>query len=266
MSFTLFKATAKANWLIGMIILAVMLMYLSIIISMFDPNAINALTAMLETLPDELVKALGYDTIATNLTGFIAGYYYGFIVPVFPMIYCIIVPNRLVAEHVDSGSMAYLLATPNTRVKIITTQAVYMLSTTAVLFALVTAAGIAISELLFPGELVSGNFLSLNFSALLTLFTVSSISFLFSCIFNDTRNSLIFGAGIPIIFFVIDMLANVSADLAWIGNLSLFTLFKPTTIAAGESSTGLANLILVIITLLLYAGSIFIFKRRSLPL
>jgi len=55
--------------------------------------------------------------------------------------------------------MVYLLATPNTRAKIIVTQAIYLLASIFVLVAIATATGIVYSSQMFPGELDIAKFL-----------------------------------------------------------------------------------------------------------
>ncbi|MCW3490645.1 ABC transporter permease [Dethiobacter alkaliphilus] len=266
MNGTLFKATLKANWVIALIIFLVMLMYLSVIISMFDPESMEGLIAMMETMPRELISAMGMDDLSTELTAFLGSYYYGFIAIMFPMIYCIIVGNRLVARHVDSGSMAYLLSTPHTRATIISTQALYFLISITVLMALVTLLGLAFAQALFPGELNVSGFLQINLNTLLTTYAVSGICFFFSCLFDDTKYSLAFGAGVPIAFFVLNMLANVSEQYAWIGNFSLYTLLDPGRILSGDTFMVMAAAILIAVSLATYIGGITIFNRRSLPL
>ncbi|OEH85071.1 hypothetical protein BHU72_05525 [Desulfuribacillus stibiiarsenatis] len=265
MSYPLLKSTIKSNWVIGIIILAVMFMYLAIILSMYDPEGNEALNALLATLPQELVKAMGYDTIETNLIGFVSSYYYGFIVILFPMIYSIIVANRLIAKHVDSGSMAYLLSTPNTRFTIVTTQAIYLLMSIAVIFTFITILGITIAQWLFAGELHVRAFIQMNVSAMLLFFAISGICFFFSCLFNDTKNSLAFGAGIPVAFFIINLLANVSPTLDWLQYLTIFTLFQPSTII-GDTFPIMPNIILIVIACACYAGGILLFRSRDLPL
>ena len=230
MNKTLFKKTIKTNWLIGVIIFAVMMMYLSIIISMFDPENVEGIMAMIETMPQELVAAMGLTEMGTTLTTFIASYYYAFIALMFPMIYCVIVANRLIAKHVDKGSMAYLIATPNSRIKIASTQAIFLLFSITLLFILVSLSGILISQALFPGQLEIGAFLLLNFITMVIFYAISGISFFFSCLFNETKYSLAFGAGVPIAFFVLNMLSNVNEQYTWIGNLSLFSLIEPIAI------------------------------------
>lgn len=266
MNFTLFKATIKSNWTILAIFFVVMVMYLAIITSMFDPESMDNLIAMLETMPKELIAAMGFEDLGTTLTSFLAAYYYGFLIIMFPMIYCIIVGNRLVAKHVDSGSMAYLLSTPNTRVTIVTTQALYLIASVTVLLGLITLSGMAFSESMFPGELETGSFLLLNLYALLTFYAISGICFFFSCLFNDTKYSLAFGAGVPIAFFVLNMLANVGDKYDWLGYLSLFTLMDTNKILARDPFITTTAVILVSTAVLTYVGGILYFNRKDLPI
>ena len=57
-----------------------------------------------------------------TMLDFVANYLYGFILIAIPMLCLVLIAVRLVARYVDQGSMAYLLATPNTRGTIVTTQ------------------------------------------------------------------------------------------------------------------------------------------------
>ncbi len=266
-NFALLKSTAKSNWVIFIIFFAILLMYMSVMLGMYDPDNIDAMQQMMETMPEGIMDAFGYGGTPTDLITFMALYYYGFIILMFPMIYCIILANRLVASHVDRGSMAYLIATPNTRVKVITTQAVYMAFSVAMLLVINTAAGTAISELMFPGEMDIPAFLVLNLVAILLTLSISAICFFFSCIFNEAKFALAFGAGIPILFFIINMLRNIGDRFAWLQFLTLYSLFNPEGIVTGEQE-GLVIICLafVAIALLLYSAGIFIFSRRNLYL
>jgi ABC-2 type transport system permease protein len=265
MNLPLFKATTKANWVIGLIIYAVLFMYLTIIITMFDPETMEGLIAMVEALPKEVVAAMNFNLIGTSLTHFLASYFYGFLIFMFPMIYCIIVANRLVAKHVDSGSMAFLLSTPHSRITIITTQALYLISSVTLLFTLVTIAGILVSQAMFPGQLDTGGFLLLNIVALLITYSVSGICFLCSSIFDDAKFSAAFGAGIPLAFFVLNMLANVGDKYAWLRNVTIFSLLNPAELLGGTYTVAVF-VIPGIITLAAYISAVIVFNRRSLPL
>lgn len=69
-----------------------------------------------------MMAAVGMTGVAANLLEWIKIYLYGFLMILFPLIFIIILVNKLVASYIDNGSMASLLATPNSRGKIIRTQ------------------------------------------------------------------------------------------------------------------------------------------------
>ncbi|HOB20425.1 MAG TPA: ABC transporter permease subunit, partial [Candidatus Atribacteria bacterium] len=135
MSFALFKATLKKNWLLLFIFFGVLFMYAAVIISMFNPDDIAQLISMLDAVPEDMLKAFGLTTAITNMTTYLASWLYGLLMTSLPMVYSIILANRLVAKAVDNGSMAYLLSTPNSRAKIIITQGLYALLSLAILSA-----------------------------------------------------------------------------------------------------------------------------------
>jgi ABC-2 type transport system permease protein len=266
MSFTLFKYTFKSNWVLLTIFCAVMFMYMSIMVTMYEPAGANAMQDLIDTLPEAFVKAFNFEIIGAGLTAFLASYFYGFLIIMFPMVYCIILGNGLIAKHVDSSSMAYILSTPNSRVRIVTTQAVYILLSIAVLICFTTLTGIIVSEVLFRGQLDIDRFIMLNVNALAMIWAISSICFFFSCLFNDTKNSLAFGAGVPIAFFLIKMLSGISDDAKVLKSLSLFSLFDSSKILAGEPSMWIGFFIFMAITVSLYLGGIAVFNKKDLPL
>jgi len=266
MSRTLFRYTTRSNWVIWVIFFAIMALYLSMIISMYDPEDAGAMSEMLTLLPKELVSAMGYDLVITDLASFMASYYYGFLIFLFPMIYCIIIGNRLVAAHVDRGSMAYLLSAPSSRVKIVLTQAAFLIVSVFLLIGMIGVVGLGFCQLMFPGELDGAAFLWLNLGAILLFLAVSAICFFFSCLFDDAKYSLALGAGIPVLFFVINTLSNVSTDYGWLNYLTLFSLYDPARILSGEQSIVTSCLIFTGIAAVLYGGGIYLFNRRDLSL
>ncbi len=109
------------------------------------------------------------------------------------------------------------------------------------------------------------DYLLLNLGLFLLMFATSGVSFLFSCIFNLSKNYMAFGAGIPLAFFLFDMMANVSSSLEPAKYLSLNTLFNTDNILNGEGYL-LQFTVLFIIGILLYIASIKVFKEKDLPL
>jgi ABC-2 type transport system permease protein len=266
MSLTLLKYTFKSNWLMLVIFCSVLFMYMFIMVTMYDPAGTSAMQELINTMSEAFVKAFNFESIGTGLTAFLASYFYGFLIILFPMVYCIILGNKLVAGYVDNSSMAYILSTPNSRLRIVTTQAFYILSTIVVLVCFTTLSGVVVSEMLFKGELDIGKFVILNVTALAMIWATSSICFFCSCLFNDARNSLAFGAGIPIGFFLIKMLAGISDNAKVLKSLSLFSLFDPSKVLSGDSSVWTGFFVFLAITIILYVGGIMVFNRKDLPL
>ena len=115
MNLTLLKMDLRAYWKLMLVFSAILVLYLFVISSMYDPNGVNALAEMMKMLPEGLVKSFGMSNSAADLTGTLANFFYGFIILFFPTIYFVVVANGLIAKHVDRGSMSNLLSTPTTR-------------------------------------------------------------------------------------------------------------------------------------------------------
>jgi ABC-2 type transport system permease protein len=109
------------------------------------------------------------------------------------------------------------------------------------------------------------DYLMLNFGAFLLMFAVSSISFLFSCIFNLSKNSLALGAGIPIAFFIFQIMSQVGDSLKGFKYLSMNTLFDTNAIVNGGSYF-IQFIALGTIGIVLYTIGMRIFKEKDLPL
>ncbi len=265
MSFSLFKLTLKNNWTLLLIFCSVLTMYITIMISMYSPTDMDALMTMIELFPENLMKAMGFSNLITDLTAYLASWLYSLLMFGFPMVYCIILGNKLVARIVDNGSFAYLLSTPNSRVKIILTQGLYALLSVAVLFAALFGIGVFFSAVIYPGLLDVGSFFRLNLTTMLLNMAVMMICFFFSCLFNETKMSLGFGAGIPIAFLLMNMLGGVSADSEILKKISIYGFYDPVKLVQGESVLGV-NLIYLGITAVLFTAGILIFRKKRLPL
>lgn len=266
MSFPLLKTTLKKNLMIGIIFFLVMLMYSAVMISMFSPDSIAALNAMFKVLPPDMMKALGFATVFTDFLGYLASWLYGLILTAFPMVYCIILGNRLVAKTVDSTSITCLLTTPNSRTKIIVTKGIYALGSMAVLQILIYAVNLLLTKVMFPNEIMDNMlFLKLNVTVMLVNMTAMAITFFFSCLFNNTALSYGFGAGIPIAFLVFNMVGNASEKATVLKNFSIYGWYDPVKIATGEPVLSV-NLIYIGVIVALFEASVLVFKRKRLPI
>lgn len=265
MSIPLLKLNFKKNIVLFIIFYGVLVMYLGVMISMFNPDNLLQMNELLSMMPESIIQAFGMTGLFTDLTGYLASYLYGLLMFGFPLVYCILLGNRLVVKMVDNGSFAYLLSTPNSRTKIIVTQLFYGLCSIFALFTLVTGTGILLANIMFPSALDITSFIVLNIYTMLVNMSIFSIVFFFSSFFNESSKALSFGAGIPILFLLMNMLGGTNESITWIKELSLYGLYNPTDIAMGTYPI----LPLVIFTstiLILSISSILIFKNKRLPL
>ena len=187
---------------------------------------------------------------------------YGFLVLMIPMVISIICNHRLIADHVERGSMAYLLSSPNSRLKIAVTQVLFSLFSMAAFFTTVTIAGLAIANVILPGGLDAVGFISVNLYALVMYFAVGGIGFFVSCL-SDSKVSLGLGIGIPLGFLILQMIGSIGDKFSWVGNLSLFTLFDPNKLARGSGSICLETAIFLVIAAVTYIGAMIVFNKRD---
>ncbi len=264
MSWALFKSNIKYNYLIWALMTAIFFMYFAIMLSMYDPEYLEAMQQVMNMLPPSLVQAMNFDSMGTDLYSFMSGYMYGFLLFLFPMVVSIIINHRLVASHVDSGSMAYLLASPNSRTKIIITQIIFSLFSIAMLFIVYTGLALLTSQAMFPDEMQVGNFLLLNLYAFILYAGLGGIGFFFSTLFSDKSISLSFGIGIPVAFLIFQMLSNADEKLEGFKYLTMFTLFDFEKVGIDNGYVWLFMGILLFIAAVFYSCSIYIFNKKNL--
>lgn len=262
-SSVLFRRETKANWKLLIIFIAVLTMYGAMIVSMFDPKLGESLNAMAESMP-QLFAAFGMNEAGATITQFISNYLYGFLLLLFPLVFIIILSNRLIARYVDSGSMAYLLATPNKRVKIALTQVVFLFVCVICLVLYVTILLIISSEAMFPGELDIPRFLMLNTGLLGLLTFLSGLCFCSSAVFNDTKKSNGVGAGLTIAFVLIQMLSNAGEKFESLKYATPLTLFNADGILSGESGATLSFLLLYAAGILFFILGVAVFSKKDL--
>jgi len=262
-NWTLYKRGIQGSWKMLLIFAAVLTMYFTIIISMFDPALGSALNEFAKAMP-ELMAIVGMNPASAELVSFLEAYLYGFIMLVFPMLFCILSANKLIARHVDRGSMTYLLSAPVKRETVAFTQIKVMLTGLFALIFYATLLGIANCEISFPGELDIEKFILLNVGVLCLQLFIGGICFLCSCIFNDSKYAVGVGAGIPALGFIFQMMANAGKELKNVKYATFFTLFDSDGIIAGELGAIWGMLVLFAGAIVLFSAAIVIFSKKDL--
>lgn len=242
---------------------AILSMYVIVIISMFDPDKMAILDSFYKTMP-QLMASVGMRPGATSLVGFMISYLYGFILLIFPMLFCILRGNALIARYADNNSMVILLAAPVRREAVAITQLSVLISGIFLLIAYTTGLEILVAEIQFPKVLVISELLKLNISLLCLHLFIGGVCFLASCVFSDTKYSIAFGAGIPALMYVLQMLANTGEKAEAIKYFTFFTLFDANGTVSGEASALVGMWALLFGAILLYSIAVTVFCKKDL--
>jgi len=245
MNLTLFRSTLRSNWTLTAIFTLITLGYLILIISMYDLEKLKNIEAVIEMYPADLMAAVGMDKIPTSLIDFIAGYIYDFLMQLLLIIHVIILPMRLVVIFVERGSMSYLLSTPNSRLKIGITQAVYMAVSLAVMIFTVMTLGIIFAESTHP---------EIRRSVHICIF--------FSCLWNTLRYAAVSSTAVLSSFFILTLIGKYGHHKGIYyaaESFSIFQLLQARAIINREINMILNNSILIFIIAAFIAGGLLIF-------
>lgn len=265
MNATLLKKEIKSNWIILVIFLAVLSMYGGMITMMFDPKMGDSLRLMAESMPD-IFAAFGMADVGTTLLEFISGYLYGMLFVAFPGVFIIIITNRLCAKYVDNGSMAYLLAVPEKRRNIMLTQAGFLILSLVIIVGYVTCFILAISQVLFPGEMDIVAFLRVNAGLLGLLIFFGGACFCASCFCNESKTSSAISTTVIVYSILVQMISQVGEKFENIKYATPITLFDVKGLSAGDGEAWMMCAILYLAGFLLVGIGVAGFSKRDLPL
>lgn len=266
MIISLYRKMIKTNGKLMLYMGAGSFVIMAAYVMMFPTIANQNIDQFLKSMPEGVLKAFNLSDGLNTLTSFLIAEFYSMIYLILLIVYSVLTANHLVARLVDRGSMAYLIATPNTRTRIITTQ-IFFLLTGLVFICACVVLGAWISDTWFIDKslLDMDIFLKINLIGFLTFAVISAYSFFFSSLFNDERRAVSASAGITIVFLIFDIVGKVSEDLEWLRNFSLFHAFDPSKIADGSVDVIPLGIGLGVASLVFFGLAAVIFKRKDLP-
>jgi ABC-2 type transport system permease protein len=184
-------------------------------------------------------------------------------------IYVIVTANKLLAQQVDRGTLAYVLSTPVSRVKVVITQGAFFLGSLFLMFGISGAAHI-LSHYITAGGITSSEvstILLLNLGLFVLNAALSGICFLASCVFNLSKHVIAVGGGIVGAFLVLSIMPMFGASFHWMRNITLVTLFDINSVMAGATADFVWKyIVLAAVGAITYAAGTIIFSKRDLPL
>lgn len=201
------------------------------------------------------------------------------LLPIFILI--VIMGNALIVDQVDKGSMAYVLSTPTKRSAVALTQVIFMIFVPLLVVAIVCATRIA-SSFVFFDEVNVAKIIVSYVGMYILVEAIGAICYFGSCFFNRSRNSMAFGGGFTVWFFIASLLGmfgspslvdmgmgveslNIFNKLTLIG---LYDLNSIATIGSGALDTAFIwkFAILAGVAIVFYVAGFMKFKTKDLPL
>ncbi len=259
------KQLFKSNVVTIAIFTGILLMYQTILIFMYTPSMIDQMTEMMKSMGN-IGGMYGMDKMTGGYSGYIAQFYFAMIVPMFMLVYGIMTGNKIIAGRVDKGSMACLLASPNTRNAISISSAVFYFLSIVVIVGINTVIGLICTLAYKEADISIKHFLFLNVGVIIMIVGMASISFFFSCVFNESKRSIALGGGIPIVFFLFYMISDMGEKLEVFKKITLYSLFKATDIVNDNYTPVLIGLgILTAMSIILVTAGVRIFNKKDLP-
>jgi len=262
MNKTLFVHNIKTSYKILLIFIIILGLYSGVIVYMFDPE-LAGLLEQYKTLMPELMAAVGMTGNTDTLVGFINTYFNGFLLMIMPVVYVLIITHKYIVKYIENGSMAGILATPNSRREIIVTQMFSQICGLITLLFFNTILIIVFSEIFFPGELDIIKLVILVISMFFIHLELCAVIFLAACFAPDGKFYYLVGAGIPILFYLIHALSEISTKLDWMKNLTIFSLFEGEKIINGYLPV-FTWMVLALTSGILYFTGILYFRKRDL--
>ncbi len=256
----------KSNLKMFIAFLAITLMYSTVAISMFDPETSEAMQQFIDVLPEAMINMMGFNSFGTELTGYLAAYLYGFILFIFPMIFIVMLTSKLIAKQIDSTAIAYILTTPNSRKRIIITQAVSIIINIVSLVVINTLIVIVISWILFPGLLMIGKYIGLNLVLIGILLITSSLVFIISIAIDDYSKSIGLSSLLVGYLFIMNMTKNISEELDFLKYTTFLSILNTDSIFNSPNYILVSTLFSIIISIILFFFGIIYFDKKNLTI
>ena len=243
----------------------------------------RASKSTLDELPVDVSVKLN-DLASRNLYGLVVGVILFSIAGLLlPIVYSILTANSLVAEQVESGSLAFTLSSPIKRKAIIISKAFYLIFAITSMYLLTflfsvigREIGIAIGGTDFIESLTVLDLAKYALGSYLVSLAISGICFLSSSIFNKTKYAIGIGGGISIFFLVASILGLFGSEVMplalridsmnFFNYLTIIRLFDVQSILTNNDLFFYLLIPLILISLIAYSVACIIFTKKDLPL
>ena len=243
----------------------------------------RASSSLIDELPADISYKLN-DLASRNLYGLVVGVILFSIAGLLlPIVYSILTANSLVAQQIESGSLAFTLSAPIKRKTIIISKALYMVFAITSMYLLLfifsliaREIGIAIGGVDFVESLKVQDLLLYTLGSYLVSLAISGVCFLSSSVFNKTKYAIGVGGGISVFFLVSSILGLFGSEVMplalridsmnFFNFLTIIRLFDVQSILDGTTTFYYLLIPLIAISVVTYVVGCVVFTKKDLPL
>ncbi|THJ67972.1 ABC transporter permease [Arthrobacter echini] len=253
------RAGARNLLIWAVALVAVMAMYLSFYPSL--GGAASGMTELVDQLPEGMVKAIGYDQIATG-AGYAQSTFFGLLGFFLGTAAAVAWGTRAVAGDEESGMLELTLAHPVSRLQLVTERTLAILTRLTVLGVVL---GLALAAMSGPFDLgLEGSHIVAVVAAwVLLTFTIAMAALMGGAVFGSRVAALGIGAGVGVVAFLLNALGAQSEENAWMSDISPFSwAYGERPLAQGWDGGGLG--LLAALAAVFVATALLAFARRDL--
>lgn len=223
MNFALFRYDFRRNGRLLLLLAALLLVLLYL-------TAIQYAQSTMDAFPAALQRAFLYDQNQPDIQPFLASWFYNALFTSITSCFVIILAGRLLCREVDQRTMAHLLASPSSRIRIAFTQSFFLMTSLALLCVALSLFG---QYCFRSSDFDAYVWWQLNAAAFALMLCVSGYCFFLSSVLNRHKIMLLVASLLTLAFFILILLSRANDHFAILSRFSLFSVFDPVAICRG---------------------------------
>jgi ABC-2 type transport system permease protein len=233
----------------------------AIYVSFYPAMGGDEMTDLIETLPEGLIQALGYDTIATA-TGYLDSTVYSLLAPALMLVFGIAFGARVLAGQEEDGTLELELTLPIERRRVLL-ERFLALALQLALFAGVVFTVVTLLVLALGMDVGIGNLGAATLGLFLLTLAMGSVSLAVGAATGRKASGIAAGAGLAVAGFMANALSPLIEGGQWLANISPFAWYLGgDPLDHGIDWAGFGGLLAI--TVVALAVALTVFERRDL--
>lgn len=217
-----------------------------------------------ESYPESIRKAFGGENMQfASFDGFLSVEYFSQMWPIIMIAFTVSIATGAIAAEIEKGTMELLLSQPVTRRAVFFTRYLFFELGLIILIA-ASIAPVAVGAPMVGGDISNVALLSFFLPSFLFYTAIGSVTFAFSVLFSSRGRAIFLSLGLVIFSYALDILAKINDTFSNFHFLSIFKYWDPYRYLHGPDWAWGDLAVLVAISLVSTAFSVWWFERRDI--